>query len=475
MAANHDAIVLALEVTGPEAERLGAARRKEFGAKAATIGRAGDNDWVLPHRLVSGHHAVIEYANGTFSITDTSTNGVFINSKTNRLTRDRPTPINSGDAIIIEPFRIEASIGRGPGAPVDVSRPDPFQIDAQLRPSAGAPAVGVPAAGSAVVPGDELDPLRLLGVTNDRAPAVAAPRAQDLDARSPLEDHFRPPAPVTPAPTPAPAVAPAPRPAFLIPDDYDPAAHDREVESQPPTCEGKQAAAVPVVPQIDYSRNEAAVRPSEPPRADMPPVESPRPAAPVDLVAVLAGAGLEGDVVTAQLATNIGTILRVVVSGLMDVLRARQDIKDEFRMRGTRIQPRDNNPLKFSANVSDALHNLLVKRNPAYLGPVEAFEDAFNDLREHQLAMLAGMRDAFESMLGEFDPDRLQAQFDGKVKKKSLLGSAPEVQYWEMYRERAQDLIRDMESAFRDLFGERFVSAYEEQLKRLKDRDKAGR
>ena len=74
----------------------------------------------------------------------------------------------------------------------------------------------------------------------------------------------------------------------------------------------------------------------------------------------------------------------------------------------TIFRPADNNPLKFSVNVEDALHNLLVKRNPAYLGPVDAFADAFDDLRDHQLAVLAGIRVAFESMLAEFNADHLQ-------------------------------------------------------------------
>ena len=73
--------------------------------------------------------------------------------------------------------------------------------------------------------------------------------------------------------------------------------------------------------------------------------------------------------------------------------------------------------MKFSANVEDALHNLLVKRNPAYLEPVEAFADAFDDLRDHQMAMLAGMRVAFEAMLADFDPDRLEEQFDRRFRK----------------------------------------------------------
>jgi type VI secretion system FHA domain protein len=188
---------------------------------------------------------------------------------------------------------------------------------------------------------------------------------------------------------------------------------------------------------------------------------------------VLAGAGLEGVPVTSELARGFGQILRVVVSGVMDVLRARQQIKDEFRMRMTQFRPADNNPLKFSANVDDALHNLLVKRNVAYLEPVEAFEDAFEDLRNHQIAMLAGLRVAFESMLAEFDPERLQQQFDRQLGRSHLLGVTAKLRYWDLYRDRLDELAKDPDGSFRRLFGEVFARAYEEQLSRLKGESRA--
>jgi type VI secretion system FHA domain protein len=173
--------------------------------------------------------------------------------------------------------------------------------------------------------------------------------------------------------------------------------------------------------------------------------------------------------VTPEVSRAFGQILRVVVSGVMDVMRSRQQIKDEFRMRQTRVGPVENNPLKFSANVDDALHNLLVKRNPAYLPPVEAFEDAFADLRHHQIAMLAGMRAAFESMLAEFDPDRMQEEFDRQLSK----GLVPaKLRYWELFRERRHDIIKDPEASFRRLFGEEFARAYEDQLRDLEARER---
>jgi type VI secretion system FHA domain protein len=187
--------------------------------------------------------------------------------------------------------------------------------------------------------------------------------------------------------------------------------------------------------------------------------------------AVLEGAGLDPANVTPEIARTFGQIFRVVVSGVMEVMRSRQQIKDEFRMRMTRFKPTENNPLKFSADVDDALHNLLVKRNPAYLAPVEAFEDAFADLRDHQIAMLAGMRVAFESMLAEFDPDRLQEEFDRQLSK----GLVPaKLRYWDLYRERRRDIVKDPEASFRRLFGEEFARAYEEQLKQLKAAERSG-
>jgi type VI secretion system FHA domain protein len=458
----NDAILLTLEVTGPEAERLGSERHRVFGARSATIGRTDDNDWILPHALVSSHHAVIEFVDGAFYITDTnSTNGVYITSKTNRLPPGRRAPVQSGDLIIIEPFRIRASVSQpaadaGPRRAPEARRRGAGEVPQPPLPAEDpfawpgtAPDAAPGGAPKPVAASDEVDPLVLLGVSDAGAPPRHVPRASDLAGASPLEDHFKPPAPGQPVPP--------PRPQALIPEDYDPAS--------------SQSGPLPVAPPPEPKR-EVPWKPA-PGRAAAPAQPFDR-GARSELEAILAGAGLPNASVSPQLAGQLGAILRVVVTGVMDLLRARQQIKDEFRMRATRFMPEANNALKFSANVNDALHNLLVKQNAAYLGPVEAFEDAFNDLRNHQMAMLAGMRMAFESMLADFDPDRLQGQFDRRVKK-SLLGSGPGDQYWELYRERAQDLAKDIEATFRELFGDRFVSAYEQQLDQLSTRSKRGK
>jgi type VI secretion system FHA domain protein len=188
----------------------------------------------------------------------------------------------------------------------------------------------------------------------------------------------------------------------------------------------------------------------------------------VDLAEFMSGAGVPDAAITPELSRNLGQIIRIVVAGLMDILQSRQRIKEEFGIQHTLFRPADNNPLKFSANVEDALHNLLVKRNAAYLGPVDAFADAFDDLRDHQLAMLAGLRVAFDAMLTELDSDRLQEEFDAQMGKHALPLIPAKMRYWELYREKCQELIKDPDATFDRLFGEEFRRAYEEQFRKLK-------
>ena len=160
---------------------------------------------------------------------------------------------------------------------------------------------------------------------------------------------------------------------------------------------------------------------------------------------------------------ELGQVMRSVIQGVMEALHARSEIKSQFKLPLTRIKAQENNPLKLSPNVESALHTLLVQRNPGYLGTVAAFEDAFIDIRNHQMAMLEGVRRAYEAMFAAFDPAHLEQSFERDVKRSTLLGLGGKAKFWERYAE----LRRDPEEAFRQLFGEEFAEAYEKQLERL--------
>jgi len=422
---------LTLEVLGPQASALGAARRKVFGVEGGTIGRLPDNDWVLADPYVSGRHAIIRFLDGKFYIEDTSRNGVFINSPDERIVRGRPHELHPGDRILIDPYEIEVQITEDV-RPAAASR---GPLDSFLSPAGSFPEPlgAIPA-----------DPLDALGLQPERPVAPRGPAGPELANGSPLWSHYTPPA--------VESVPEAPR--ELIPPNW----LDSSI-SIPAAVEDPRPAPTPVpspLPPPDPSKAEPARRDTPAPRD-------------LGLAPLLEAMGLDEADIAPEILRDLGAIFRVVVSGVMDVLKARQQTKDQFNLGMTTFKPADNNPLKFSADVDDALHNLFVKRHKStYLGPVEAFEDAFEDMRNHQIAMLVGVRVAFESMLSEFHPDHLQEQFDRQVKKGALVTMPARLRYWELYREWIHDMVRDADTSFRELFGEEFARAYEEQLKRLK-------
>jgi len=461
---------LTLELVGQKAAHMGRGARKTF-QSGGSIGRLPDNDWVLPDDYISGHHAKILFANGKFAIEDTSTNGVFINSKQNRLPRGQPYTLCDGDTIYIDDYEMRVSLA-APPADSGLAAPRPSMADDPFL-DIGPDAIGAP---------DDTDPLKLLGL-DGRRPVSRGPTAASLANESPMSNYYRPP-----------STAHA-----IIPDDYDPFAPEVQADPFKPSPSSKsstQSADVPaarqapllVPPKVQEVPVQARQRGEPLSGRRSPAVNTPRsveattranvrpasnPAAGLDFAAMLAAAGLDEANVTPELAEQFGNILRVVVSGTMDVLRARDQIKNEFRMRTTTFKPADNNPLKFSANVEHALNNLLVNHNAAFLGPVEAFEDAFEDVRHHQMAMLAGMRVAYAAMLATFEPERLQQEFERHTRGGSFLSGPAKLKFWDLYCQRFHDIVKDADSSFRMLFGDEFAKAYEAQLASLKSVNRA--
>jgi len=422
-------MILTLEVIGEQATDLGAGSRKVFNAIGGTIGRLPDNDWVFPDPYISGRHALIRYLNGKFFVEDTSTNGVFINSPDNRISKTHAQPLRTGDVLYIDAYEILVSIEKDASAASDAD--DPFAIPA-ARPRRGAPSPveSAPVAASA----------KPAAVEEDRTASLVVP----------IDDHGTE--------------------WFSVNDDMPPSA------APEPPRPGRNRPEKPRAAAIEQRSPSPGVRrmPVQPTRS-VPPDARPRQAANVSsagpsgdagLRELLAAAGIEGVDPSSELGRTCGEILRVVVGGLMEVLRVRERMKDELRMRGTTFKVSQNNPLKFSANVEDAFHNLLVKHNNAYLAPADAFADALHDVRDHQTATLAAMRLAFETMLAQFDPNRLQEEFDRR--KGSILGVPAKLRYWDQYREKYGSLVKDADASFRTLFGDEFAKAYEAQLERLK-------
>jgi predicted component of type VI protein secretion system len=186
-----------------------------------------------------------------------------------------------------------------------------------------------------------------------------------------------------------------------------------------------------------------------------------------DVSAFLHAAGLDPRGVSPEMAPVLGQIVRLVAQGMIDVLGARAQFRSQFHLPLTRVRASQNNPLKFAPTAEEALTAMFLTRARGYMQPLEAFEDAFDDIRFHLLATLAGMRAGLDSMLRRLDPKRLQHVSDRRYPA-FLARFGAKRRYWDRYVDLFEEMAGNTEAVFQQTYGEEFSSAYEQQLEELK-------
>src|SRR5450755_2559826 len=94
-------MALRLRVVSEHSTRLGPLATKVFGVHGGTVGRATDNDWILPdpERYLSGKHLRVDFRAGTYFLSDTSSNGTFLNSSQSPLGRSNEHQLQDGDYV----------------------------------------------------------------------------------------------------------------------------------------------------------------------------------------------------------------------------------------------------------------------------------------------------------------------------------------------------------------------------------------
>lgn len=178
--------------------------QKTFRQAGGVIGRGADCDWVIPdrNRHVSHHHITISYRDGSFYLTDTSSNGVLSGESRERLPKGQAVRIEHGSLYVLGDFELRARLMR-----------DPASFDGDVG--------HIYAAGS-IIPDDsflDLDPLNALDqqerVHSDIdeliSPGAAMKHGQQRAdyARVDMESLRVPKLVEDPAAQPAPAPAPA--------------------------------------------------------------------------------------------------------------------------------------------------------------------------------------------------------------------------------------------------------------------------
>ncbi|OPA96771.1 type VI secretion protein [Pseudomonas fluorescens] len=434
---------LCLTITSYHKITPGQCPEKSLNQGSMAIGRSSDNDWVLPdpERLVSSQHCVIQYKEGRYYLTDNSTNGVELVNAGIRLRRGNSELLQDGELIRIGDYEIQARIDFSVQAvdsqPFAGDSPNSFEalMGAVVNTPTPVPVIAPQFQGASSM--DTLpDLFDFLSPT-----AVPPPTVAD---HVPSEQHdFRPPTPVSVPLVEKPVVS-----ASVIPDDWDLFA-----DTPPAPVTSAPAAIIQPPPVVEPALPVAETAQ----QADL-------------LNAFLRGAGLDQlrlDKAQAEAQMeSIGRSYRLMVEGLIDVLRARASLKGEFRMQQTMIRPAENNPLKFAPNADEALLLLLRHGNQAFMAPDAAVRDSFDDLRAHQLAVMAGVEAAIKHLLTRFEPGQLEERMGKPGGLSSIFNGSRQAQYWQQFTELYSNISREAQEDFQDLFGREFSRAYEEHSAR---------
>jgi type VI secretion system FHA domain protein len=186
----------------------------------------------------------------------------------------------------------------------------------------------------------------------------------------------------------------------------------------------------------------------------------------------LEGAGMQGiniaDAQSDAFLRDCGAVCRVAVEGLMGLLLARATVRQELRARDrTMVAARKNNPLKLMESAEEAVRFVLdpSKRSEAFLSPSKAITDACNDLRAHEIALVAGMRSALLGAIKRFDPVQMEKLLEEQGGVSVIENTKAKL--WECFIEYYEKTIHDAGDNFDKVFGADFLRAYQEQLKRL--------
>ena len=163
----------------------------------------------------------------------------------------------------------------------------------------------------------------------------------------------------------------------------------------------------------------------------------------------------------------IGAMMRIAVCGIHRLVAMRALAKGEMHTEMTRVQLRDNNPLKFVPDAEAALQLLLQPPARGFLDGPSALRAALTDLQSHQVAMMTAMRSALELVLDRFDPGKLDTQLTTESMFDALRPTHRKARLWTLYLERYASMREEAQEDFQGFFSDALIEAYEAEVSSL--------
>jgi type VI secretion system protein len=419
-------MALRLRVVSEHSTRLGALATKIFGVHGGTLGRATDNDWILPdpERYLSGKHARIDFRAGTYVLVDTSSNGTYVNGAQVPLGKYHDYVLKDGDYVRLGEYEFLVSIDKSNDFPADESAI--IAYDGQSPSSAAKKS-------TADDLGADLDLSQLLepsdvsasdsGVRPRDAYGQAVP-AREVTARSTEE-----------------------------------AATPWHMMTRPLKVEAAKSApmAIPAAENSasgSYSRSQSLALYD----GDFD----------IGVSSFCRGAGIDPHSISTDARNSAlqlaGQLLREAVMGLLELNQGRNELRNKFRIAAPAADGPES-PLDLSRGVDEALVRLLNNLSKR-AGSVEAIRDNFRELKAQNAATLAATRAAFEEFLGRVDPKELEERFE-RAGKRGVFGGQNKAKYWDLYAELFAGLAQRPADGSPHLCTETFAKAFEAKLRAL--------
>lgn len=368
-------------------EQLGSTYR--FGTKGGTIGRSASNDWTLmdPERFVSECHARIAFKEGRFILTDTSTNGTYINGKRQRIPRHESVFLNTGDQLLIGNMRLSVVV-----------------VDERRN-------------------------------TVEHTPAYDWP-ALERESAAQLKN-------------PVPAVSS--EPVALFP----------KKRHELPTSRPRPEPAPGGPPQNEKAGGFTCIHPKAPAKMPNP--------APSDtaLAALIEGLGI-GPLSSATDPINFsrecGRALRLLAEGTMQALQTRSQTQEHMNLKRTSRRTGGNNPLKFSESPELALERMFnAPEDGTYIRGIPALQEALEDLRIHDIAILAAIHATVEALIKGFNPQLLEKKLREIAPAAAATPVLGDAKRWNLYQKYFREIAAKLRDDTRLGFPQEFAKAYEDE------------
>jgi len=177
------------------------------------------------------------------------------------------------------------------------------------------------------------------------------------------------------------------------------------------------------------------------------------------------GAGIDpADLRTSPDAMRrLGVLYRQVVLGMSDLIQDRAAFKNEFRVERTQLSFGRNNPLKHLPPL-DSAKLLLGDPMPGFMDAEEALRSAFEDVKKHQLAMLAGVQHALTAVFERLSPQEIERVMAKAMGEKRGFSFSRGVNPWTVYQTVFEALRRDATSNVNSVMSVAFREGYEKFL-----------